>query len=312
MKFKNTMLLIEQESKINVVRKAILEKLPLTINYQGPEGEVVSGTRTNIKPVVLGKHVTSGNLVIWAYTEEGVSKKGLPNWKMFRVDRIANANIDPNAEPFTLNDINEYQAGKALKSLSSVLIYSDAIKDAYKSKFSAWQAAQRELQKTNLYKPGEKTRARFNKEVRKDIDAILKKDFDDYQDTVPSNSPSTQDKNVVYSTLEPKMKDVNGQKTVSTMDYNNAIQDLYSRKLGQWQTYQREIGNSAKPQERTINKFNQQAKTEIDSLLQRNKISITNDISEPIQPEPPQPEENNTDNNEILSEIRNRFKRLIN
>jgi hypothetical protein len=307
MKLKKTILLIEQDSKINVIRKSILEKLPLTINYQGPESEVMSGIRSNIKPVVLGKHVTTGNLIIWAYTEEGVSKKGLPNWKMFRVDRITNANIDPNAEPFKLGEINDYQAGKALKSLSSVLIYSDAIKDAYKAKYSTWQATQRDLQKTNLYKPGEKTRARFNKEIRKDIDSLLKKDFDDYQDTVPSNVPSLQDKNIVYGTLEPKLKDINGQKTLSTTDYDNAIKDLYSRKLGQWQTYQREVGNSSKPQERIVDKFNQQSKNEIDRLLQQNNVIVTNDISEPVEPE-----EYNTDNNEMLSEIRNRFKRLIN
>lgn len=307
MKLRSTVLLLEQDSKINVIRKSIIEKLPLTINYQGPEGEVANGIRTNIKPVVLGKHVSSGNLVIWAYTEEGVSKKGLPNWKMYRVDRIANANIDTNAEPFELNKIRDYQAGKALKSLSSVLIYSDVIKDAYKAKFGEWQAAQRELQKTNLYKPGQKTRERFNKEIRKDVDNILKKDFADYQDTTPSNTPLTQDKNIIYTTLEPKMKDVGGQKTLSTADYDSAIRDLYDKKLGQWQTYQREVGNSAKPQERTIKSLNNQSKSEIDKLLQRNKVTVTNNISEP---EPP--EEGNIDNNEMLTEIRNRFKQLIN
>ena len=65
MKFIN--LLLEDGNKLEVIRKAILEKLPLTINYSGPPNEVRNGLRIDILPIVLGKNIKSGNPVIWAY-----------------------------------------------------------------------------------------------------------------------------------------------------------------------------------------------------------------------------------------------------
>ena len=43
-------------------------------------------------------------------------------------------------------------------------------------------------------------------------------------------------------------------------------------------------------------------------MLQRNKVTVTNDVSEPV--EPVKPEENNIKNDEMLTEIRNRFIQL--
>ena len=120
-------LLLEEDNKLDILRKSISDRLPITIQYGGPAGEVKPGLRIDILPVVLGEHAKSGNMVIWAYVFKGVSKKGLPNWKMFRVDRIVSANINPKLTSFKLSDIPGYQKGKSpsmMKSLSHVDIFS--------------------------------------------------------------------------------------------------------------------------------------------------------------------------------------------
>lgn len=122
--------LLEQDSKILTLRNAILNKTPITIDYGGPVDVVLPGKRIDIQPIVMGKHKTSGNLVIWAYVFKGVSKKGLPNWKMFRVDRIKSINYKMGISSFILTSIPGYIQGKApdmMKSLQSVDVYSPYI-----------------------------------------------------------------------------------------------------------------------------------------------------------------------------------------
>ena len=60
-----TQLLLEQDSKIDIIKKAIEERIPLSIYYRGPAHEVREGQRIDIEPVVMGRHIRSGNLVIW-------------------------------------------------------------------------------------------------------------------------------------------------------------------------------------------------------------------------------------------------------
>jgi hypothetical protein len=125
-------LLLEQDGKIMTLTRAISNKLPITIDYGGPIGEVLSGKRYDIQPIVMGKHITSGNLIIWAYVFKGVSKKGLPNWKMFRVDRIKTVNFKLGDKSFELGNIPGYIKDKApnmMKSLQSVDVFSPYISD---------------------------------------------------------------------------------------------------------------------------------------------------------------------------------------
>ena len=120
-------LLLEQDSKLEIIGKAITERIPVSIYYRGPANEVREGQRIDIEPIVLGTHAKSGNLVIWAYVFKGISKKGLPDWKMFRVDRINSAKLNFNVTNFKLESLPGYERGKApdaMKSLSTVQIYS--------------------------------------------------------------------------------------------------------------------------------------------------------------------------------------------
>ena len=45
-------LLIEQDTKLSVLRKAIGERLPISIYYSGPPKEVREGQRIDIEPIV--------------------------------------------------------------------------------------------------------------------------------------------------------------------------------------------------------------------------------------------------------------------
>ena len=61
----------------------------------------------------MGTHGKSGNLVIWAFVFKGVSKKGIPDWKMFRVDRIVSAKLNFDVDKFKLRSMPGYIRGKA-------------------------------------------------------------------------------------------------------------------------------------------------------------------------------------------------------
>lgn len=311
MKLKNITLLLEQESTVNTIRKAILERLPMTITYQGPEGEVLSGTRYNVIPVVLGQKKGSNNYVIWAYTTSGVSKKGhLPDWRMFRVDRIVNAQIESDAQPVNLESISGYlkKSPVDMKSLSRVLVYSDLVANAYKEKFGIWKADRLAAGKNVI--AGQGTRRKMKTDIKKDIDLALKGDFEDKYQEVITNKPNDKHKLTVYNDLTPKIKDINGVKTITTNDFNTAVSDLYYKKEGDWKNYQREIG---KPTELGLgNKrmFTKQAQGELQDLLKQNNVTISDQQSEVDDTELNQPEEEKT-GNEMLAEIYKTFKRLI-
>ncbi len=56
-------------------------------------GKVLTGYRS-VSPAALGTHKNTGNRVMRAYLNEGVSlSKRDPKWRMFRLDRIASYNI---------------------------------------------------------------------------------------------------------------------------------------------------------------------------------------------------------------------------
>lgn len=72
--------------------KAIDKKERVSIMYMdtnNPENRPIkTGRRIDIEPVALGLS-TAGNTVVRAYVFQGTSRRGIPNWKMFRLDRIA-------------------------------------------------------------------------------------------------------------------------------------------------------------------------------------------------------------------------------
>mgnify|MGYP003290362276 CR=1 FL=1 len=88
-------LLLENISPLDI-SSAINDKRCIIINYHYDDGSF-SGDRL-IEPYVYGT-LTSGNEAIRAFQYEGVSKRGVPKWKLFLVDRIQSWN--PTRKTFT-------------------------------------------------------------------------------------------------------------------------------------------------------------------------------------------------------------------
>lgn len=285
-------LILEQNSKITALRNSILNKKPISIYYVGPYPEVYSGDRYEIAPIIMGSNSRSGNLVVWAYVTKGTSKKGLPGWKMFRVDRIRKIKDNPNAEEFDLNSLPEYVAGKApgmMKSLSSVDVYSPYLSDKEKTEPTPIpQKTEPEPTEPEVTKP----------EPEPTEPEPTEPETQPGQGEIPVEKPDMKtDKfnNEIFNTsIVPKVKEINGQKTISRIDYENAVKELYRKKENEWRNYQRKLTGNIKAGEGTRFRFDRESKNEIDHILDRQRIKIV---------------DQNTEN---LSEIIKRFKRLIN
>lgn len=275
MKFIN--LLLEEDTKLEVIRKSILNKLPLTIQYGGPSPEVKPGLRIDILPVVLGKNAKSGNLVIWAYVFKGVSKKGLPDWKMFRIDRIISARINEKLLSFDLNQIPNYIKDKSpsmMKSLSSVYMYSP------------YTSINQETQIQNTNEPETKSETKpeiNNSEVNNTENTpIVKPEL--------SKTNYAQD---IFNELKSKIKDINGKKFISKIDYDISLNNIYHKKEDEFKNYQRMISGNSRPGEGTRQRFRKESQTEFDKILKNNQIEIE------------------SENENMLSEVYKKFKHLI-
>ena len=278
-------LLLEQDSKISDLRTAIIDRKPISIQYSGPPGEVLSGPRFDIEPVVMGTNAKSGNLVIWAYVFKGVSKKGIPGWKMFRVDRIESIDASSlTGDSFKLSDLPGYERGKApnaMRSLSRVDIYSPYWFEDYKrNKNKPAMPAPPPPQGRPEVEPTQPQAPEAPAQPTPEVP------------TSPDLSQHRLD-TLVFNDLKTKAREVNGQKILSTQDYTNALQDLYRKKEDEWKNYQKMVTGNARPGEGTRKRFEMNSKTELDNLLSKSNISVSD-----------------TDENTI-TEIEKRFKRLI-
>jgi hypothetical protein len=287
-----TTLLLEQDSKLTVLRKSISERIPISIYYKGPSDEVLEGERYDIEPIVLGTKKDSGNLVIWAYVFKGVSKKGLPGWKMFRVDRIQSVKFNLGTDPFKLTDLPGYQRGKApsaMKSLSNVEIFSpywfeDDMR--FKKNVPTQPPPPQPTQPTPVAQPtpGEQPPVQPAPPVQP-----TPQQEPEYKPEMDQASYGAE----AVDFLNSKLKDVNGVKTITPQEYDIVIKDLYTKKESEWKNYQRMLGNNQRPGEGTRTRFTNQSKQEIDDLLSNNSIQVTNNTSE------------------FLSEMIKKFKHLI-
>jgi len=277
-----TDLLLEQDSKLETIRKAIGERIPLSIYYRGPKDEVREGQRIDIEPIVLGTHAKSGNLVLWAYVFKGISKKGLPGWKMFRLDRINSAKLNFDVKNFKLGDMPGYERGKApsaMKSLSKVEIFSPYwFEDDERFTATPKQFPSKRPTVPPKAPPVEPEVPPAERTIKK-----------------PSDISSKEALGRIYNDLRTKIRDVNGQRVISTHEYQDALNNLYHSKEDEFKVYQRAIGGNERPGEGTRKRFTDTSKAEVDNLLSKDNVRIS-------------------DNPETLAEayrIQKRFKRLI-
>jgi len=269
-KIYKTILLEQDSSKLMMIKKSITKRIPITIDYRGPSPEVKSGVRYDIEPVVLGTHFRSDNLVMWAYVFSGTSKKGLPDWKMFRIDRINSIKFSPSVKPFNVNELPGYQKGKApnaMKSLGNVITFSPYWyddRDEYKIGRPSQQKPEPELELEPQDEPD--------------------------STPFPQNEPTPQTEPTPQQTPEPEMdtsgadlnsllqktQDIDGQKSISSEEYEKSVRELYKQKEGTWKNDQRSISGNMSPGEGTRKRFDRESRIDLDNFLSQNNINVNN------------------------------------
>lgn len=259
-------LLLEQDTKLDVIKKSIEERIPLSIYYRGPADEVREGQRIDIEPVVMGQHIRSGNLVIWAYVFKGVSKRGLPDWKMFRVDRIVSAKLNYNVKNFDLDVIPGYEKGKApasMKSLRSVEVFSPYWFKAGE-KYEAPPKEKPKPERPEVERPAPPQPPAEPEVPQPPIAPVQKPEVS-----------SKESARRIYGDLKTKSRNINGRNVVSTRDYQDALNNLYHAKEDEFKVYQRAIAGNERPGEGTRKRFTDTSKKEIDSFLSKDRIEIS-------------------------------------
>jgi hypothetical protein len=283
-------LLLESEDTMSTLKKAIVDHLPVTIQYSGPTDEVLSGPRFNILPVAMGEHFKSGNIVVWAYVTQGTSKKGLPDWKMFRVDRIQNINIDGNAQPFELENIPEYDPNKApemLKSLSNVYAHASEIGNEENPEY--------------IEEPTHAEPPTDNEPIEPEDDSMVEPVEPEQEPVEPEEEPVEPEEepeefddssyyNDIMDDMAGKVNTTDEGNAISRQDYETAVADLFAVKQGIWKEKQRTLGNNPRPGQGSRNTLKNTARQDVDQFLADNGIKI---------------------NDELLSEVHKRFLELI-
>ena len=103
------------------VNDAINNKYRILINYDDEDNHA-TGTRL-VEPYVLG-YTRAGNLAFRGYQYEGDTVRGVPKWKLFRLDRVINwqptkqkFNVEPRDNGWSAESYNSNGDG----SLTSIL-----------------------------------------------------------------------------------------------------------------------------------------------------------------------------------------------
>lgn len=129
------------------VSRAISNREAILITYDDETGKAQRGIRY-IEPYVFGT-TNSGNPCIRAYQYWGSTRRGVPKWKMFRLDRIQS--WKPTGETFELEPKARGWAAQAYNnngdnSMSEVYMTVDLQDDSQMSDYERLKAKTRQLQ----------------------------------------------------------------------------------------------------------------------------------------------------------------------
>ncbi len=267
MSFKLKNILLEQSlsgKKTKPLVDAIKNRNPVTFYYSGPTKpdkiSVKRGVRVRAEVVAMGLS-KKGNVIVRAYVQPpSVSKKGYDktNWRTFIVDRMTNISVLTD-ETFD-NKRPGYKEGSESSKGPMVTTYVT----------TDWTKTP-EVKQKEVPTPQPQAPEKLSKEP------LPQPKVDDK----PTATPQTQKDNVgdVFKTLQPK--DVNGQKIVSTRDYQKAVGDLYKKKEEEWKSTQRELGKNQSAGEGTRKRFDLESNKELSDLLNKNNITVSDNLPEP-------------------------------
>ena len=274
-----TMLISEQGvpkgRKTTPLVKAITDRHPITFYYSGPKSpekeSVKSGVRLRAEAVAMGLS-KGGNVIIRAYVQPpSTSKKGFKEhgWRTFIVSRMSNIQILED-ETFD-NKRPGYKEGEESKRGPMITTYVT----------SNWG------EKPDVERPEEPT-AEPTPQVQPSVEPKKEKLPQPKPQETPPPTPEVQPKDrssEVFGNIQQNVKDVNGVKTITTQDYQNAVNSLYKLKQSDWVNSQKQIGGNTNPGSGTRRKFEMLSNSEISNLLSKNNITVSDNIEEPIEPQ---------------------------
>lgn len=256
---------------------AITNRNPITFYYSGPKENgkegVKAGTRVRGEAVAMGLS-KGGNIIVRVFVQPpSVSKKGFArgNWRTFRVDRMSNIQVLTDE---TFDKMRPgYKEGDESSSGPMVTTYVTA--DWGKKP----EIKQPEVQPQTEPLPQPKKKEKPQAEPQ----GLPQPK----QDEKPSELPTTAPKDFsseVFNKLQNNVKDVNGQKMITTQDYQNAARELYKMKEKEWVDSQREMGKNTNPGGGTRKRFDITSNSELSNLLSKNNIIVNDEI--PTEEEP--------------------------
>lgn len=260
---------------------AIVKRNPVTFYYSGPksppEKSVKPGVRIRAEVVAMGLS-KKGNLIVRAYVQPpSVSKKGFDKhgWRTFIVNRMSNINVLTDETFDTKRP--DYKEGEESKRGPMVVTY---VTSDWVDKPSVKQPETEPIEPTPDPTPEPTQEPDIEKEPESDVLPQPK--------TSDKPSPLPDDQNVnfvsdVYKNLETKIRDISGQKTITTSDYETAKRELYKKKESDWVNKQRELGLNTMPGEGTRKRFEVSSNLELSKELKNNGVNVVNRIPEPIQ-----------------------------
>ena len=273
--------------KTNQLVKAITNRNPITFYYIGPrEGKdsVKPGVRLRAEAVAMGLS-KGGNVIIRMFIEPpSVSKKGYKEtgWRTFRLDRMSNIQVISD-EVFNTKRPG-YKEGDESTMGPMVKTYVT----------SDWSEKTPTMTTT---KPEIKTPE--PKEKIKPTDTTLPQPkVSDKPTPTPQEEPKDHTSDV-FKTLQPK--EVNGEKIITTQDFNDAVQKIYKSKGSEWSSQQKKLNKNTIPGEGTRKRFQISSQSELINLLNKNGVKVS-DV-EPIQ-------DPNQDENQLQESIK-RIKTLM-
>lgn len=264
---------VPKGKKSNTLVNAITNRNPITFYYTGPKepskDSVKSGVRVRAEAVAMGLS-KGGNVIVRAYVQPpSVSKKGYSktNWRTFRVDRMSNLQILQD-ETFDITRPG-YKEGAESDKGPMVTTYVTA----------DWsKTPEIKKQETPPPTPEPKPKVKPTKEPLPQPKS----------DEKPSPTPQEEPKDFsgeIFNKLQNNVKDVNGEKIITTQDFQSASDELYKMKQSDWVNSQKDLGKNTNPGEGTRRRFEISSKTELSNLLSKNNIKVSDDINNEVEDE---------------------------
>jgi hypothetical protein len=262
---------VPKGKKSNTLVSAITNRNPITFYYSGPKApsrdSVKSGVRVRAEAVAMGLS-KGGNVIIRAYIQPpSVSKKGYSktNWRTFRVDRMSNLQILQD-ETFDVTRPG-YKQGEESDKGPMVKTYVT----------TNWtETPEVKKQETPPPTPQPKPTVKPSKEPLPQPKS----------DEKPSAAPQEQPKDFsgeIFNKLQGSVKDVNGEKIITTQDFQNASTELYKMKEKEWMDTQKQIGKNTNPGEGTRRRFEMSSKSDLSNLLSKNNIKVSDEVDNEIE-----------------------------